>query len=361
MGPMRFGLFFALLLSACASDPVCPPPTPQLTSAVSGAEHEPPVPTPTAHEGLNARLSGFDYPFEVQAIELSMQGQPVEMVYMDVRPAGEVKGTVLLLHGKNFSGAYWERTIRVLVEAGYRAIAPDQIGFGKSSKPTDVTYSFHEMTRHTLALLDHLRVEKALVIGHSMGGMLATRFALTAPARTTGLVLMNPIGLEDWQRVVPYASIEETARAEAGREPGAVKAYMLESYFAGQWDEAYDPLLAIQVGWLRGPDRERMALVSALTYEMIFTQPVLHEFPDLAMPTLLIIGQRDRTAVGKGRVSAEVRATLGDYPALGRAAAAAIPDAELVELDDVGHVPQFEAFDRTMPPLLEFIGARYAD
>ena len=347
-----------LVALACASDPVCPPPPPQLTAAITGGERAAPEPTPVAHDGLDARLSGYDYPFEVQALELSMQGQSVEMVYMDVRPQGEAKGTVLLLHGKNFSGAYWERTLRALVDAGYRAIAPDQIGFGKSSKPTTVTYSFHEMTRHTRALLDHLHVERAVVVGHSMGGMVATRFALSAPERTTGLVLVNPIGLEDWQRVVPYASIAATTESELDREPEDVRRYMEASYFDGRWDEAYDPLLAIQVGWLRGPDSAAMARVSALTYDMIFTQPVLYEWPDLEVPTLLIIGQRDRTALGRDRVSEEVGAQLGLYPELGRRAAERIPGAELVELDDVGHVPQFEAFDPYMAALRSFVDAR---
>ena len=346
------------VLGACASDPVCPPPPPSLGAVVSPPGDERPASRPEAHEGLGARLAGYDYPFEPKGLALTMQGQPVELVYMDVRPAGEARGSVLLLHGKNFSGAYWGRTMRALVESGYRVIAPDQIGFGKSSKPTEVQYSFHTMARHTLALLDHLEVASAVVVGHSMGGMVATRLALVAPERCRGLVLVNPIGLEDWQRVVPYATVEEVEAAELARAPEAVREYMQASYFAGEWDAAYDPLLHIQVGWIRGPDREQMARVSALTYDMIFTQPVLHEWPDLEAPTLLIIGQRDRTALGKNRVGEEVAARLGDYPALGRRAAERIPNAELVELDDVGHVPQFEAFDRYIAPLKRFVQQR---
>ncbi len=157
--------------------------------------------------------------------------------------------------------------------------------------------------------------------------------------------------------MVPYQSIDEIEAAERTKVPGDVRAYMRASYFDGQWDESYEPLAAIQVGWLRGPDSARIARVSALTYDMIFTQPVLHEFPDIAVPTLLIIGQRDRTAIGRDRVGEDVAASLGDYPTLGRSAADAIPGAELLELEGVGHVPQFEAFEPTMAALLEFLGA----
>lgn len=343
-------LLLCTLATACAH-PVCPPLTP-------GAEAmDAPTPAPRgSHEGYDARLRYFPYPFAVDVLSVTMQGHSQELVYMDRQPAGEARGTVLLLHGKNFSGAYWERTMHALLEAGYRVIAPDQIGFGKSSKPTEVQYSFHEMARHTLALLDALEVGPVTVVGHSMGGMLATRLALTAPERVQGLVLMNPIGLEDWQRVVPYQSIDAIEAAERAKEPDDVRAYMRASYFDGQWDESYEPLAAIQVGWLRGPDAARIARVSALTYDMIFTQPVVHEFPDIAVPTLLVIGQRDRTAIGRDRVGEDVAASLGDYPTLGRRAAEAIPGAELVELEGVGHVPQFEAFEPTMEALLRFLG-----
>jgi len=70
---------------------------------------------------------------------------------------------------------------------------------------------------------------------------------------------------------------------------------------------------------------------------MIFTQPVLYELPLLAAETLLIIGQRDRTALGATWAPECVAEALGNYPALGRKAAAAIPRAHLVEIADAGH------------------------
>ena len=91
---------------------------------------------------------------------------------------------------------------------------------------------------------------------------------------------------------------------------------------------------------------------------MVFTQPVLYEFPLIRVPTLLIIGTRDRTAVGRNTVAPEVARTLGDYTTLGDQAAAAIPRAELVKLDGVGHVPQVEAFDRYLRALRDLLARR---
>ncbi len=312
--------------------------------------------SPALGQEYDARLSEYDYPYSVEYYDVEAQRQSLEMAYMDVAPDGETPDhTVLLLHGKNFSGAYWARTAEALVEAGYRVIMPDQIGFGKSSKPVDFQYSFHALARHTNALLDDLEAGTVTVVGHSMGGMVATRFALMYPDRTDQLALVNPIGLEDWKRKVPYQSIDAWYQQELEKTPDGVKQYMQESYFDGTWKEAYDPLLEIQAGWIRGPDYETIARVSARTYDMIFTQPVLYEFPDLQMPTLLVIGERDRTALGTGRVSDSVAATMGRYDQLGDETAEAIPNSTLVELPGIGHVPQYEAFDRFWEALVGFL------
>ena len=305
---------------------------------------------------LDARLGQYEYPFPVQVLAIDAQRQSLDMAYMDVAPKQSNGQTVLLLHGKNFSGAYWERTITELLADGYRVVVPDQIGFGKSSKPDHLQYSFQMLADQTQRLLDSLKVDDVTVVGHSMGGMLATRFALMFPERTRSLVLVNPIGLEDWQhKQVPWQSVEAWYQGELNKTPEKVKAYMTASYFDGQWKEAYDPLLTLQQGWMRGPDYPRIAWNSALHYEMIFSQPVVQDFDRLAVPTLLVIGTRDRTALGRNRAPEEIRETLGRYDQLGQKTVQRIPDATLVELEGIGHVPQFEAFDRYMAALRTFL------
>lgn len=306
----------------------------------------------------DAELTGYPYPYEVRFHPVEAQGLKLRMAYMDVAPAKPNGTTVVLLHGKNFAGGHWEDTIRALSERGFRVVVPDQLGFGKSSKPERFQFTFHALATHTRELLDALRVERAVVVGHSMGGMLATRLALMFPERFSGLVLVNPIGLEDWKRVVPYRPIDAWYQNELKSTPESVREYMRVSYFGGQWKPEYDKLVRMQVGWLRGPDRERIAWNSALTYDMVFTQPVLYEFPDVRVPTLLIIGQRDRTAVGRPWAPEALRESLGDYPTLGRKAAAAIPGAKLVELPGIGHVPQVEDFEHYLEALLQFLPAR---
>lgn len=310
---------------------------------------EPPI-------GLDARLRGYTYPYAVTMLPIVSQRQSLELAYMDVTAAASANGrAVLLLHGKNFSGAYWASTIEALSNSGYRVIVPDQIGFGKSSKPENYQYSFQQLAQHTKQLIDSLGISNVSVVGHSMGGMLAVRFALMYPQAMDKLVLVNPIGLEDWKVNVPYATVDALYQQELGKKPGSVKEYMQKNYFDGTWKPEYDPLTEIQVGWMSGADYDRIAWTSALTSDMVFTQPVVYDLPSINSPALLIIGQRDRTAIGKDRAAPEIAERLGDYPELGRNAARAIPGATLVELEGVGHVPQFEAFDRYIAALTDFL------
>jgi pimeloyl-ACP methyl ester carboxylesterase len=305
---------------------------------------------------IDPEAMNFAYPFPVHFLPVTVERQEVRIAFMDVAPTGKPNGrTVVLLHGKNFSGAYWEPTIRVLAAEGFRVVVPDQIGFGKSTKPAAFQFSFQVLADTTRALLDSLHVDRITLVGHSMGGMLSVRFSLMFPERVEKLVLVNPIGLEDWKTVVPYRPIDALYAEELKATPDTIRDYQRTSYYAGHWEEAYEKLIALQAGWTRHPDYPRVAWCAALTSEMIFTQPVVYEFPRLRVPTLLIIGQRDRTAIGRAWAPKEVAATLGNYPALGRKAAAAIPGAKLVEIEGVGHLPQVEAFDRYRLALLEFI------
>nr|WP_240425560.1 alpha/beta hydrolase [Tunicatimonas sp. TK19036]WKN40350.1 alpha/beta hydrolase [Tunicatimonas sp. TK19036] len=304
---------------------------------------------------LGITLDNYSYPYEVKYLDLDIQQQTLRMAYMDVEPDDYNGQNVMLLHGKNFNGAYWRTTIEALTENGYRVIVPDQIGFGKSAKPEHFQYSFQQLATNTRKLLDTLGIEKTTVLGHSMGGMLATRFALMFPEVTEKLVLENPIGLEDYQRLVPYQPIEWWYNNELNKDYESIKAYMQESYYDGQWKPAYDEWVNILAGWTLNEDYLRIAWNSALTYDMIFTQPVVYEFPFIQSPTLLIIGTRDRTALGKPLVSAEQRKTMGLYNELGKITQEKIPNAQLVEIENIGHLPHIESFQKFIEPLLDFL------
>ena len=300
-----------------------------------------------------SELEGFEYPFPVKTYALTSQGKALQMRYMDVAPATPNGRTVVLMHGKNFCAATWEGTVKALSAAGYRVIAPDQIGFCKSSKPDHYQYSFHQLAANTHALLQSLGIDRVTVMGHSMGGMLATRYALQYPQQTDQLVMVNPIGLEDWKtKGVPYQTVDQWYANELKTNAQGIRNYQQTTYYVGQWRPEFDRWVNMQAGMYSGPGKAIVAWNSALTYEMVYTQPVVYEFPTLTVPTLLLIGTKDNTAIGKNLAPPELRGNLGNYAALGKAAAASIPNARLIEFDDLGHSPQIQQPERFHAALL---------
>jgi pimeloyl-ACP methyl ester carboxylesterase len=293
----------------------------------------------------DAQLSGYDYGYEVSYFPIESQRQALKMAYIYLEGKPD-KPVVTLMHGKNFNAHYWMPTASYLHEKGYGVLVPDQIGFGKSSKPENYQYSFSALAHHTQDLMTSLKIKKSIVIGHSMGGMLASRFALMYPRSTQKLILVNPIGLENYLRYVEYKDTEFFYKKELAKTAEGVKHYQQKNYYAGQWNERYQALIQFMVGQIQGPDKELMAWVNAQTYDMIFTQPVIAEFKDISVPVRLIVGTRDRTGPGRNWKKPGVDHELGRYDRLGKTAASLIPDAELYELNDLGHLPQIENFER---------------
>jgi pimeloyl-ACP methyl ester carboxylesterase len=343
----RFLKTFGVLLSVLLSLAVSPL---WAQAQVSGQDA-----SPTEYSApLGIALEELRYPFAVKYLPLQVEGEPVRMAYMDVEAAGTPNGrTVVLLHGKNFYGEYWANTIRALRGAGYRVVVPDQIGFGKSSKP-DIAYSFDLLAQHTAQLLDLLKISRVAVVGHSMGGMLAVRFARNYAQRTTQLVLENPIGLEDYRFKVPPRSTEEWYQTELQNTDATKIRAFLRRYFV-RWQPEYESFVEVRSRIAHSGEYPRWAKSAALTYQMIYQQPVRHEFPLIQARTLLVIGQEDRTTLGRGIVSDEVLQTLGQYPQLGRAAARDIPRSRLIELRNVGHIPHVEAPEQFHNALLDFL------
>ncbi len=294
---------------------------------------------------FDKRLTQYEYPFSVSTYQFSSQGHDLEMAYMYLPAKNKSKPVVTLLHGKNFNGAYWEDTANWLQEQGFGVLMPDQVGFGKSSKPNYYQYSFAALASNTKGLLDSLEVKETVVVGHSMGGMLASRFALLYPEATQKLVLVNPIGLENYLQYVQYKDVNFFYKNELNQSPDKIVAYQKKNYYDGDWNEEYAALTQPLVGWVQGSDWKEIAYVNALTYDMIFTQPVIEEFKNFDVPVCLILGTRDRTGPGRNWKRDGVDRELGRYDKLGAEVKARKSDIEVVELPGLGHLPHIENFE----------------
>ena len=311
------------------------------------------IKTASAQDSLSITLENVKYPYPVQYLPLRIEGQDIRMAYMDVKPQNPNGKAVILFHGKNFGGYYWTDVIKALTIKGYRVIVPDQIGFGRSSKPF-IHYSFHEFARYNKKLLDTLGIQKIIVLGHSMGGMLATRFTLMYPNMVEKLLLEDPIGLEDYRTFVPYESAEEDYKTELKTSYESVKKYYQSSYFT-QWKPEYNYLVQIGANVNKSADFPRYAMVSALTYEMIYEQPVCYEFGLIKVPTVLFAGKEDNTIVGKALLTPEQQAMHGQYKVLAPETAKKISDCKIIMFDNCKHIPHIEVKDEFLKALMENI------
>ena len=101
----------------------------------------------------DALLSDYEYDFKVNYFDVDSQKQSLKMAYIYLKPTEKNMPTVTLMHGKNFNADYWTTTAQYLQSLGFGVLIPDQIGFGKSSKPTNYQYSFAALAHHTHALI----------------------------------------------------------------------------------------------------------------------------------------------------------------------------------------------------------------
>jgi pimeloyl-ACP methyl ester carboxylesterase len=229
---------------------------------------------------------------------------------------------------------------------------PDQIGFNKSSKP-DLEYSFDFLAANTARLLDSLNIRDVDVVGHSTGGMLAVRFARTYAERVKRLVLEDPIGLEDYRLFIPPQTTETLFEAERHSTVEQYRAF-IKRYFPVLPPTRYEPFVEWRARVGLSGEFERYAMTVALTYQMIYRQPVRYEYRLLQMPVLLIVGEQDRTTPLRAYAPAEVSAKMGNYPVMAQQACAEARDCRVMVLPGLGHVPHLEAPDSFNAKLLDF-------
>ena len=306
-------------------------------------------------EPLGIALEGYDYPHPISFLPLTIEGQDLRMAYMDVRAATVANNrAVLLLHGRNFPAGYFEPTIKALSAAGYRVVVPDQIGFGKSSKP-DLPYSFELLARNTAALLDHLKLPKVDIVAHSMGGMLATRFTRLFPDRVERLLLAGPIGLEDYSQLVPARPIEAVVEEERKFSRDAYRAFLLKGYAWGGKPEALDDFVDLRERLTYSAEYPRWVKAFAWSALMIQGQPTVQELPQIEQPTLILMGANDRVAPGRNLLPPEAAAKLGRNAELAKEVAGKMPKGRAVIYDGVGHLIHLEAEERFNKDMLAFL------
>jgi pimeloyl-ACP methyl ester carboxylesterase len=293
---------------------------------------------PADAKAFSPTLEDVPYPYPVQQLKLTMYGHDVRMAYMDVPAAAQANGrSVVLLHGMNFYGEYWSATIDVLRKEGFRVVVPDQVGFGRSSKPI-MPYTLSDMAYNTHKLLETLGITKAAIVGHSMGGMVAARFALLYPDTTERLVLYNQIGLTDARLQRPPTPLDEVYKGLLNQGYNAV--YQgIARYFVNGIPKEAEKYIARQYGWTLSGNWPEAAMVRALVQQMVYEDPVVYDWAHIKVKALELGGDKDGA----------------NFPELAKRVADTIPGCQLVLIPNVGHVPHFESPDIFYRELLKFL------
>lgn len=299
-----------------------------------------PMHAPADAKAFSPTLEDVPYPYPVHTLPLKMYGQDVRMAYMDVAAAGTPNGrSVVLLHGMNFYGEYFSNVIDVLRNEGYRVVAVDQVGFGRSSKPI-MPYTLSDMAFNTAKLLDTLNIPRANIVGHSMGGMVAARFALLYPAKTEKLVLYNQIGMTDQKIERPPTPLDDAYKQLLAQNYDAVYRG-LARYFPNGVPKVAEKYIARQYGWTLSGNWPTAAMVRALVQQMVYEDPVVYDWAHIKAKTLEIGGEKDGATPG--------------WPEHAKHVAQTIPDCQLVLFPNIGHVPHFEAPEKFFPELVKFL------
>src|SRR3954447_6655431 len=306
-------------------------------------------------EPYGVALEGFAYPYPVNLLPLVNDGEQVRMAYMDVA-AGQPNGRiVVLLHGRNFPSSYWAPVIKTLNDAGYRVVVPDQIGFGKSSKPQGDLH-FDTLARNTIALLNSLQIAKADVVAHSLGGMLAVRLARAYPERIAHLVLTAPIGLEDYRLYVPPTPTEKILESEDRLTADGYRKQLETNYSLKLPPDQVTPFIEARFNIKGSAEYPRWLRAFVNSAQLIYREPVAHEIPLLTLPTLFVMGADDHNAPGRPNAPEALRPKMGQNAELAKALAAKMPSARAEVIPNTGHLVFLDAPEKYKELVLGFLG-----
>ena len=319
-----------------------------VAASAQGNSVLPAVPTPTDVKPGSINCDECPYPYPSRYLDLRVYSQDVRISYMDVAPQGTANGhSVLLLHGNNFGGFYFKAIIDALTKEGFRVVVPDQIGYGRSSKPI-APYNLHSQARNTSLVLQHLKIEKAMVVGHSMGGMLAARLATQYPKMIERVVIYNPIGLTDGRFTRPMPEIEATYQQTLKSDYQGTRA-SLGRYVAhnpSAWNQEFESYTRIRYSWTMSSDWPRLAMVQSLISQMLYFDTVVYDWAHIQVPTLAFGGAED-LLLGPASAFQERMNHIAKTVPNG--------NGRVLMIAGLGHVPHLEAPEKVVPPLVAYL------
>ena len=303
------------------------------------AQSSPPATPPADWGPISINIESVPYPHPVHFLNRTLYGQDVRIAYMNVDPVGRPNGrTVVMLHGGSYYGWYWQDSIEALTAVGFQVITVDRLGWGRSSKPI-IPYDTALHASNTRAVLEHLGIEQAAVVGHSMGGRLASNFAYIYPEVTTHLVMVNPISIGDSTQGRPW---REASSGDTERDLQQIYEANLRTELRRvvEWQPEFLEHVRIRYGMALSSEYPRLNLVRSMNSGN-FAEPVTSFWPKIQAPAMLIGGAEDGP----------------NWPERSKAAADLLPNGEHYMIPGAGHNPHLETPEILNRELIRFLTA----
>lgn len=245
---------------------------------------------------------------------------------------GSGERAVVLVHGLGLNRHSWRWQIPALSQ-GYRVIAYDLHGHGESSVPPEKP-SLTLFSEQLRKLLDHLGLERAAVMGFSLGGMIARRFAMDHGARLWALGILHSAHARDKPA---HDAIQSRVLQAAKDGPAATAEAALERWFTEGFRRGHPDLMAEVRGWILSNPKQVYAPIYQVLVDGV--AELVSPQPPITCPTLVMTGEDDH----------------GNSPAMSRAIAAEIPGARLVILPGLRHMALAEAPEIVNARLMDFL------
>lgn len=197
---------------------------------------------------------------------------------------------VLLLHGIPTRNLLWKNVIPLLVEGGYRVVAPDLAGFGRSQAPEGVDIHVGNQAAWMISLLDALRIEQAVIVGHDIGSGVAQIMAVRAPERVLGLVLMDGVYADSW----PVEAMIKIARWDPSVAAKLFELLVQRIAATGLTTDVSEQTLRELLAPYRGQEGGVRLIRMAQSLDSRHTVAVLESLRRLRPPSVLLWGDQDQ-------------------------------------------------------------------
>jgi 4,5:9,10-diseco-3-hydroxy-5,9,17-trioxoandrosta-1(10),2-diene-4-oate hydrolase len=279
---------------------------------------------------------------DASAIELEpkrIRVGPADVYHYDVGTGP----AVMLLHGWNHHAEAWIRNIGPVARAGYRVVALDLPGFGRSGMP-HIDYSLRGYSRFITRLMDALRMDRAALVGSSMGGAISLKTAIDHPSRVSAVVGVDPAGMFErpprlWSLLASPA-LRAVVRPFVGR-----RRILEESHKNAYFDKTLSSPQQVDVmaeAHLQPGYRDHFLAMAQSLATTPAGEQLWQELPGLTMPVLVVWGRQDRTLPVHHAYRAAQR----------------IPGSELVLYDQCGHLPMYEKAEDFNRDMVDFLQRR---